>query len=317
MNKLNITISILYCLLFSALNLSAQCPQTNETVKLDGQAEVDAFIANNPTCEYIEELELTGDVTDVSGFSTLKSLDYLYFVDCPLLTDISAFGNVDSIFNHLGFYDAVGFPDLCGLDNLKFIGQDLRLEETSGLKALTGLEQVNTIGDDITIFENVDLERLDGIENVVSFGDDINESHYVQITSNPKLDDCCGIQNLYALFPMENWEVSNNAVNCNSIMEVENDDCTMPSASCIINTKDHFTERVIVSPNPSSDFVNIENASGYLITDVELMSLDGRLISKLKIADKQLDVSNVNAGIYFLKMKFDGEIRMTRIVIAK
>ena len=102
------------CLVLQAGFLSAQCPDENE-IRLDGQAEVDAFLEAYGDCTHLFELELSGDISDISGFSSLTSLDYLYINECPLITDLDGFSNVDSIFGNLGFYDTEGLTTLCGL----------------------------------------------------------------------------------------------------------------------------------------------------------------------------------------------------------
>ena len=116
--KFNISRCISICLLLismlTASNLKAQCPNQNDDVTLDGQAEVDAFLADNPNCTHLDQLELSGDISDISGFSTLTSVDFLYIVDCPNLTDISAFSNIDSIHGHLGFEGTEGLTNACG-----------------------------------------------------------------------------------------------------------------------------------------------------------------------------------------------------------
>ena len=55
---------VLLSFVFSSGSISAQCPDQNETHNLKSQAEVDAFLVNNPECPYIFELELSGDISD-------------------------------------------------------------------------------------------------------------------------------------------------------------------------------------------------------------------------------------------------------------
>ena len=85
--KINSSTSIsVVMLLISVLltsNLNAQCPNQEDDNKLNGQAEVDAFLAANPDCTYLWELELSGDVSDISGFSKLTSVSFLYIQECP------------------------------------------------------------------------------------------------------------------------------------------------------------------------------------------------------------------------------------------
>ena len=311
-------INCILCFLIVAHNLQAQCPQGNETVKLEGQAEVDEFLLQNPSCTFIEELELTGDVTDISGFSTLTTLNYLYFENCPLLTELSAFINVDTIYENLGFYNTMGFVDLCGLNNLVYIGDDLRLEETEGIRSLVGLERLNTIADDITIFGNVDLENIENLETVISFGDDPLEKHNIGLRDNPKLSDCCGIQSLYEQFPQFNWVIENNAPNCNSLMEIENLDCNISPILCTTNsTNDTGLSYITVSPNPCSDFIELINPLGRSINKISLIGLDGRLVSEFDINSSRLDLAAVNAGIYLLRLRIDDVYKVSKIVVSK
>jgi hypothetical protein len=73
----------------------------------------------------------------------------------------------------------------------------------------------------------------------------------------------------------------------------------------VVQTIDNQEDvKINVFPNPTNQFLFIENESGQNIQILEILSLSGQLLSK-KISDNQIDVAELNAGFYFLKMKLE------------
>ncbi len=69
-----------------------------------------------------------------------------------------------------------------------------------------------------------------------------------------------------------------------------------------------------VYPNPSSDILNVE--SDIENSTVDLLNLDGRLISSFKLADYKAayDVSGISAGLYFVRLKTPNGYNYLRFV---
>ncbi len=72
-------------------------------------------------------------------------------------------------------------------------------------------------------------------------------------------------------------------------------------------------ETISVSPNPVSDFLKIENLKEKSVPAV-LTDVVGRLVFSGKIFDNQLNVSGLQAGVYFLKIKMSGKTGVAKFV---
>lgn len=66
---------------------------------------------------------------------------------------------------------------------------------------------------------------------------------------------------------------------------------------------DEFSvSRVSISPNPTSDFVNIELHPSNTIESIEIYSITGQLVSKMK-SNTKVDISNLESGVYLMKIE--------------
>jgi len=65
-------------------------------------------------------------------------------------------------------------------------------------------------------------------------------------------------------------------------------------------------DNVSIFPNPASDYLHIEQSEAY-ISYVEIINLQGQVIKSQVILGNQctLDLSNVSAGVYILKIYTD------------
>ena len=72
-------------------------------------------------------------------------------------------------------------------------------------------------------------------------------------------------------------------------------------------------ELIVISPNPTSDFINI---GGPMITNkVLLLDQSGRLIQK-KLGDiERLDLEELASGVYFLKIFFQNNTHIVKRII--
>ena len=68
-------------------------------------------------------------------------------------------------------------------------------------------------------------------------------------------------------------------------------------------------------PNPAKDVVTIKSANN--ITSIDVLNINGQLISTKKINSKnyQLSVSNLSSGIYFIKVHFNNTKTVKKIII--
>lgn len=69
-------------------------------------------------------------------------------------------------------------------------------------------------------------------------------------------------------------------------------------------------------PNPTSDVLNIENNSDEVISNVSVYSVSGALIKEVKSTDtiKSISVSDLQTGIYFVKLQINDEVKNYKFV---
>lgn len=74
---------------------------------------------------------------------------------------------------------------------------------------------------------------------------------------------------------------------------------------------------IFVYPNPSNGIFNIKNESKQTISSIEVLDINGRIINvNSKINTTSIDLSNINSGIYFLKIHTEATT-ITKKVIKK
>jgi len=309
-------LSFFIVFIFLQSSLLAQCP-TGE-VYLENQQDIADFIADFPNCTELSTLEISDDVTDISGLSNLTKIDYLYLQRCPMLTNLEGLQNIDSITGNFGLTGEVGFSDLCGLSNLSFIGQDLRIEETSNLKSLEGLNRVVYIEDDITITDNQDLGDIFGLENVLALGMEADGSHRLEIRNNPLLSNCCGVLDLINNVEALNIDITNNSEGCQNESELLNADCDFDYNPCgIIDDVLDLGVSYAVYPNPVSGHIFVKDNEGNNVgvSTVEIYDLDGRLIRISKDTNDGVDVGNLMSGLYIIKVMILDEYFVKRVYV--
>jgi PKD repeat protein len=79
---------------------------------------------------------------------------------------------------------------------------------------------------------------------------------------------------------------------------------------------------VAIYPNPSKQSVNIQiNSEGKNIDDLSILNLEGKKISQMELAVKQVGsevnytITNLPAGIYFAKISVEGQIMIKKFVV--
>lgn len=70
--------------------------------------------------------------------------------------------------------------------------------------------------------------------------------------------------------------------------------------------------KVVIYPNPTNYTINI--LTNNKIQDIALLDITGKKVS-VNIEDKSIDVSGLNQGIYYLKMKVDNSIVVKKVII--
>lgn len=96
------------------------------------------------------------------------------------------------------------------------------------------------------------------------------------------------------------------------------DDTTTASVSFIVTDNSSVSEngisKVSVYPNPASSTVTIDGLNGFANLEVEIVNLQGQVVMRIDNS-LEINVEDVEAGIYFIKMNCDGQQYLQKIVI--
>ncbi len=83
------------------------------------------------------------------------------------------------------------------------------------------------------------------------------------------------------------------------------DDWTIFSEDCSLGTEDVLATQIILYPNPAQNILNLENSSGYHINSIKTYDVMGRMVFNLDPPIHLIDVSILEAGLFFVSIKTD------------
>jgi hypothetical protein len=81
-----------------------------------------------------------------------------------------------------------------------------------------------------------------------------------------------------------------------------------------LSTNSFFSNNFSVYPNPASDVVNISVKNNVIVSQTELTDINGRVVKSTNGFTSQINVSELNAGVYFLKITTDQGVGSSKIV---
>ncbi|WP_159799007.1 T9SS type A sorting domain-containing protein [Flavobacterium sp. MK4S-17] len=73
-------------------------------------------------------------------------------------------------------------------------------------------------------------------------------------------------------------------------------------------TNDFLSSQLSVFPNPTSNVINITNSNNILVEGIEIIDLNGRTVKTIKfdgVAEAQVNVSDLSAGVYMMNISSD------------
>ena len=79
-------------------------------------------------------------------------------------------------------------------------------------------------------------------------------------------------------------------------------------------TDSFFKNNFAVSPNPASDVLNIANNATSTITSIQITDMNGRTVKEVKGMVDQINISELNAGVYFLKINSNQGTGTSKII---
>ncbi|WP_298221589.1 choice-of-anchor J domain-containing protein [Flavobacterium sp.] len=81
-----------------------------------------------------------------------------------------------------------------------------------------------------------------------------------------------------------------------------------------LSTDSFFKGNFAATPNPANDVLNITNHSNIAVNAIQITDMNGRVVKEVKGMTSQINVSELNAGVYFLKVSTDQGTGTTKII---
>lgn len=69
-----------------------------------------------------------------------------------------------------------------------------------------------------------------------------------------------------------------------------------------LKTSDFFKNNFTVYPNPANDVINVSNLGNLEITKASITDVNGRIVKEVNSSFDSINISELNAGVYFLKI---------------
>jgi hypothetical protein len=249
------------------------------------QSEVDSFQTNYPNC------------TELEGDMTIMGID---------IKNLYGLNSINSINGDLEFIDNDSLIHLVGLGNLTHIGKELFIWKNTILANFSGIENLTSIGGPLVIYENNSLNSLIGLENI-----DANSILDLFIWDNPSLSNC-DVKSIcdYLANPNGDIGINNNAAGCNSQDEVE--------AACGVGIIDKcsLAGYITIYPNPASNMITIETTELLNQSELTILNVNGRVFDHKKLSEPRtvIDISYLQAGVYFVRLTSHSLMKMFKIV---
>ena len=81
-----------------------------------------------------------------------------------------------------------------------------------------------------------------------------------------------------------------------------------------VNVNENQADKVQVYPNPVSSTLFIDGLNGFSNLDVQIVSIQGQVIKEV-VNSLEINVSNIESGIYFIKIECDGQQYLKKFII--
>ena len=83
----------------------------------------------------------------------------------------------------------------------------------------------------------------------------------------------------------------------------------------IVKVKWAHTSNIKIHPNPTSDFINFE-VNNLELSSVSIFNILGKnVLNQNKIINNRINISNLNQGVYFVKLIVQNKSIVKRIIV--
>ena len=232
---------------------------------------------------------------DISALNMIQSCGNLSVTNC----DSIDFSVVDSM-SQLGSLHIKGDNSSCNLtdafNNISRVGY-INIEETESIETIEQLlPDLEHIAYGLRVVSNASFNSLDFVSQ---FELPITPTpfrsflfpDYVEVVNNPLLEDCANnyICRVIIEHP-DSTTIEDNGFSCNEEY--------LSGEGCLTSTVDE-NEGKVPYPNPVHNIVNIHTSDGHY----RIYNMHGAVIQSGNLNHGQLDVSNLNSGVYYLEVE--------------
>lgn len=84
-----------------------------------------------------------------------------------------------------------------------------------------------------------------------------------------------------------------------------------------LSVNETFTMKFNANPNPAQDVINISNNENIILNNITVTDINGRIVKSVKVSnvsETQINVSDLNAGIYFMNINTDSGVAVKKII---
>jgi hypothetical protein len=81
-----------------------------------------------------------------------------------------------------------------------------------------------------------------------------------------------------------------------------------------LSTDAFFKSNFSVWPNPAANLINIANNSNNEITAIQMTDMNGRVVKEVKGMTNQMNITDLNAGVYFMKISTAEGTGTTKVI---
>lgn len=258
---------------------------------------LNALISNTTLIRIAKNEELVS----IKGFNLIrKQINDILIEENPQLENVPGFTRLDET-ESLTFLSNSSLYDLSGFKNLEVVNQDLVFDDLPVFENLMHFDNIKAIKGKLKIVSNDILKSLHGLNAF-----DPNQLQSLSIEDNPLLS-ICNVQSIcdYLNLQFSDSIINDNANDCN-------DDDDILKLCSISSVDDLDLYDFTISPNPvlSSLIIKTEfKSSNYVI-----YNLFGEQILKGTYRNHEINVSNLESGVYVLMLKGNGTTMMKKFI---
>lgn len=269
-----------------------ECESVTSLAGLDSLEQVSSlWIESTP----IFNLEGLGNLSTINGLSFLIN-------GCNSLESLEGLHSLTEINADFGIFFTPFLDNVDALDKITFIEGDVKFGSNLTLENLDGLHSVTQINGEIQIAICPNLHSLHGLRNIDTSG--ITE---ITIIENPELN-FCSVKSICDFLESDKpRDIRDNLTDCNTEEEIT------ILCETVSNDNIDFNDFSIY-PNPTSSTVYFSGTDNFTISSASIYNALGALVKQEKIFYDQIDVADLQNGLYTLALNVNGQMVSRKFV---